>query len=132
MPSLQQLKILVNLARVDGEVADKEKQFIINIGLANHMLVAEILPLFSSEHPVAVPGNLSDDQRFDYIFTLVQLMKIDEKIYRDEIKYCAQVASALGYNEEVMFELMLKVKSVSMEKGELDSLKTLTASFLKR
>ena len=112
MASIQQLKLLINLARVDGEVAEKERQYILNIGQANHLLVAEILPLFSSEHPMVVPQNLSEEQTFDYIFRLVQLMKIDEKIYKDEIKYCAKIAATLGYREEVMFELMLKVKTV--------------------
>ncbi len=130
MPTIQQLKLLINLARIDGAVAEKERQYIINIGQANHLLVAEILPLFTSEHPVVVPKDLSEDQKFDYIFRLVQLMKIDERMYRDEIKYCARVASILGYREEVLFELMLKVKNVAMEKDEIEVLRKLTASFL--
>ena len=130
MASIQQLKLLINLARVDGEVAEKERQYILNIGQANHLLVAEILPLFSSEHPMVVPQNLSEEQTFDYIFRLVQLMKIDEKIYKDEIKYCAKIAATLGYREEVMFELMLKVKNAGMGKDEMDSLKKLTSTYL--
>lgn len=130
MASIQQLKLLINLARVDGTVAEKERQYIINIGQANHMLIAEILPLFSIEHPTAVPKNLSEDQKFDYIFKLVQLMKIDEKLYKEEIKYCAQVAATIGYREEVLFELMLKVKSATMSDDEMESLKKLTATYL--
>lgn len=130
MPTIHQLKLLINLARIDGAVAEKERQYIINIGQANHLLVAEILPLFTSAHPVVVPKDLSDKQKFDYIFRLVQLMKIDERIYRDEIKFCARVASILGYREEVLFELMLKVKNVMMEKDEIEVLRKLTASYL--
>lgn len=132
MDYIQQLKLLVNLARVDGEVAEKERQYIINIGQANHMLVAEILPLFSNDHSLVIPDNLTEEQKFNYIFPLVQLMKIDEKIYRNEIKYCAQVAARLGYREEVLFELMLNVKGASLEKDEMDSLKKLTATYLHR
>lgn len=130
MASIQQLKLLINLARVDGTVAEKERQYIINIGQANHMLIAEILPLFSVEHPTSVPKNLSADQKFDYIFKLVQLMKIDEKLYKEEIKYCAQVAATIGYREEVLFELMLKVKSTTMSDDEIESLKKLSATYL--
>src|SRR5258708_35800358 len=106
MPSIELLKLLVNLARVDGEIAERERQYIITIGQANHMLVAEILPLFTSEHPIVIPKNLSEEKKFDYIFQLVQLMKLDQKLYKDEIKNCAQVASTLGYRKEVLFELM--------------------------
>ncbi len=130
MASIEKLKHLVNLARIDGEVGERERQYIINIGLANHLMVAEILPLFSREHAIVEQRDLTDEQKFDYIFRLVQLMKIDEKLYREEIKYCSQIAAKLGYREEVMFELMLKVKNTPIVKDELDALKKLTASYL--
>lgn len=132
MASIEQLKLLVNLARLDGEVAEKERQYIINIGLANHMMVAEILPLFSGHHAPVIPENLTEEQKFNYIFPLVQLMKIDEKIYQQEIKYCAQVAARLGYRQEVLFELMLNVKGATLGKDEMDSLRKLTATYLHR
>ena len=132
MPSIQQLKHLINLARVDGAVGENERKYIINIGQANHLLVAEILPLFTSNHPVEVPKTLTDEQKFNYIFSLVQLMKIDQRLYRNEIQYCAKVASTLGYREEVLFELMLNVKNLDMEKDEIDSLRKLTATYLQK
>jgi uncharacterized tellurite resistance protein B-like protein len=130
MSSIQQLKLLINLARADGDFDEKERQYIINIGQANHLLVAEILPLFSVEQDQIIPLDLTPEEKFDYIFSLIQLMKIDEKIYQNEIQYCARVASALGYRREVLVDLMLKIKTVSMEKGEMDSLKKLTATYL--
>jgi uncharacterized tellurite resistance protein B-like protein len=132
MPSIDQLKLLVNLAYADGEVTEKEKKYIINIGQANHFLVAEILPLLSEKHRVTVLASLSQDEKFDYMFHLVQLMKIDEKIYKDEIKYCAKVASGLGYRADLVLELLLDVKNVNMDKGELADLKKLTATYLRK
>ncbi len=127
--ALPQLKLLINLARIDGEVADREKKYITNIGSANGIPVADITPLFNKEHEIIVPADLTNDQRFDYIFSLVQLMKIDERLYQDEIRFCSQVASKLGYDQSVMFELMLHVRSV-MEANELESLKQLTTKYL--
>jgi uncharacterized tellurite resistance protein B-like protein len=132
MPSIQQLKHLINLARVDGDVAEKERKYIINIGQANHLLIAEILPLFTGDHPVDGSKDLTEEQKFNYIFSLVQLMKIDQRLYRNEIQYCAKVASTLGYREEVLFELMLKVKTLDMEKDEMDALRKLTATYLQK
>ncbi|CAN5452683.1 hypothetical protein BH10BAC4_BH10BAC4_12090 [soil metagenome] len=131
MTSVQQLKLLINLARIDGVVGEKERQYIITIGQANHLLVAEILPLFSNDQPPVIPASLSKEQKFDYIFRLVQLMKIDEKVYGEEIKYVAMVASVLGYRQEVMFELMMKVKGLAMEHDEIEALEKLTATYLK-
>ena len=129
MSALSQLKLLVNLALIDDVVAEKEKKYITNIGLANELSVQDVEYLINQKHEVILPSGLSDDHKFDYLFSLVQLMKIDERLYKEEIKYCSQVAAKLGYQQEVMFELMLKV-SATMKRGEVESLKELTSSFL--
>jgi hypothetical protein len=129
--ALEQLKLLVNLARIDGDVADREKKYISNIGLANNVLIEDIMPLFEKNHEIVVPANLNAEERFGYIFSLVQLMKIDERLYKDEIQYCSKVASKLGYDEPVMFELMLHVRS-AMESGEMQVLRKLTEKYLSK
>ena len=127
--ALAHLKLLINLARVDDNVAEKERKYILNIGKANGITPEEIAPLFDREHELVIPDNLSDVQRFDYIFSLIQLMKIDERLYKDEIRYCARVASKLGYDQAVVFDLMLHVKEM-MQSNELDELRKLTAKHL--
>jgi uncharacterized tellurite resistance protein B-like protein len=127
--ALEQLKLLVNLARIDGDVAERERKYISTIGLANNVAAHDILPLFEKNHELVVPANLNPEQRFSYIFSLVQLMKIDERLYKEEIQYCSKVASKLGYDENVMFELMLHVRS-AMESGEMQILKKLTEKYL--
>lgn len=125
------LKMLINLASIDGEVADKERQYIINIGKANGIEESDILPLFKNFHDFTLPVNLSDDKKFDYIFSLVQLMKIDERMYKEEIRYCSRIAARLGYNQDVIFDLMSKVKSAVMENDEIDAIRQFTAKFLR-
>jgi len=129
MSALAHLKLLVNLALIDDEVAEQEKKYITNIGLANGQSKQDIEYLFSQKHEIIIPDGLSNDEKFDYLVSLVQLMKIDERLYKDEIKYCAQVASKLGYQKEVLVELMLKV-SATMKKGEIDSLRDLISTYL--
>lgn len=129
--ALEQLKLLVNLARIDGDVAEKERKYIATIGLANNVSAEDISTLFDKNHELVVPANLSAEQRFSYIFSLVQLMKIDERLYKDEIQYCSKVASKLGYDETVMFELMLHVRS-AMAAGEMQILRKLTEKYLSK
>lgn len=126
---LQQIKSLINLARVDGKIVESERKYILNIGYANKIKHAEILPLFESSHEEIIPAGLTNDQKFKYIFSLVQLMKIDEKMYRKEIKYCSHIAAKLGYNEQVLFDLMLHVSS-SMGEVEVNALEELTKKYL--
>lgn len=130
MNDLSKMKLLINLAKVDGQVADREKNYLVNIGRANGIYPDEIYPLFTQNHDVVVPEDLTDDQKFDLIFSLIQLMKLDERMYREEIVFCGQVASKLGYNKQVMFDLLAYVKSAGMEAKEMASLKQLTQKFL--
>jgi len=127
---LEQLKLLVTLARIDGEMAGKERDYIINIGKAHGFPESSVETLFYSSHETIIYKDLSADQRFNYIFNLVQLMKLDERLYKEEIKFCANIATRLGYKPEVMFELLLKIKSGEMDQKEIDSLKELTAKYL--
>ena len=131
MNHLSRMKLLINLAKVDGQVADKEKNYLINIGRANGIYPDELYPLFTQVHQVVVPENLSDDQKFELIFSLIQLMKMDERMYREEIAFCGQVAARLGYNKQVMFELLEHVRAAGMEEKEMESLKKITQDFLK-
>jgi hypothetical protein len=126
---INQLKLLISLARIDGAVGEREEKYILNIGTANGHSVEQIRPLFLKSYDVIVPDDLTDDQRFNYIFSLVELMKIDERLYKDEIRFCSKVAARLGYEETVMFDLMLHVKE-AMGHNEKESLKKLTAKYL--
>lgn len=128
--AIQQLKLLINLARIDGEVVEKEIKYITNIGLANGIPIADINSLFSQTHDLVVTADMNEQERFDFILKLVQLMKIDERLYQEEIQFCSKMASRLGYDQNVIFDLMLHVRSV-MEINELDALKKLTSKYLK-
>lgn len=130
MALLAQMKLLINLARIDGDVAERERAYIRNIGLANHLDQASLEPLFDQRHELIVPTDLTPDQKFDYIFSLVQLMKIDERMYKEEMLFCSKIAAKLGYSEQVMFELMLHVRSASMAEDEMTALKKLTSKYL--
>ncbi len=111
-------------------MADREQNYIVNIGRANGFYPDQIWPLIEQRHEVIVPHDLTDDQKFDYIFSLVQLMKIDERMYKEEMMFCSKIAVTLGYDQQVMFELLLHVKASRMGAEELASLKVLTQKFL--
>lgn len=125
------MKLLINLAQIDGSVAEREKNFIINIGRANGIYPDQTSPLFDQKHDTILPGDLSRELKFEYIVSLVQLMKIDERMYKEEIHFCSSIAGKLGYRKEVMFELMLHVKPGKMSDLELKELQALTEKHLK-
>jgi hypothetical protein len=126
------MKLLISLAQIDGSVAEREKNYIINIGRANGIFPDEVHPLFDKRHELIIPQNLTNDQKFNYIFSLVQLMKIDERMYKEEILFCSKIASNLGYDQEVMFDLLLHVRTATMGDDEVETLKKLTEKYLKK
>jgi hypothetical protein len=128
---LDQMKVLVNLARVDGTVADREKTYIVNIGQANGIHPDQILGLFDMDQKIVIPEGLSSDEKFEFIYTLVQLMKIDEKMYQEEIRFCSEIATRLGYDPQALFDLMLEVKSTNMDSRDIAELKNITSKYLK-
>lgn len=132
MPALNQMKLLISLAQIDGTVAPRERNYIINIGRANNFYPDQVQPLFEQRHTLIVPNDLPDDQKFDYLFSLVQLMKIDERMYKEEIMFCSKIAANLGYDSQVMFELLLHVKAAAMTEQEMISLKGLVQKYLKK
>jgi len=103
------LNILIQLAKIDGEVATEEMDLIQELGKANGLSIEQINATFNEEVSLDVLEDLSDDEKYDLIYSVVQLMKIDGKLYNEEIKFCAKMASKLGYDENVLFELMLKI-----------------------
>ncbi|MEO9967470.1 MAG: TerB family tellurite resistance protein [Reichenbachiella sp.] len=117
------LNILVQLAKVDGIVVQEEVDLINEVGKANGMTEEEIASCFDEELPIGDLSSLVDDEKYDLIYSIVQLMKIDGKLYNEEIKFCAKMSAKLGYEEDVLFELMLKIYADPDLCADKDSLK---------
>ncbi|MBV6644741.1 MAG: TerB family tellurite resistance protein [Cyclobacteriaceae bacterium] len=126
------LNILVQLAKVDGVIVQDEIDLIKQIGEANGMSSEEISACFDDPDDTEELKKLSDDDKYDYIYNIVQLMKIDGRLYKEELKFCAKMSSKLGYDEEVLMELMLKVYADPHITTDKDSLKSAIQKYLKK
>ena len=118
------LNILVQLAKIDGVVVQDEIDLIKQIGTANGLTSDEISQCFSDPDVLEDLTALTDDEKYEYIYNIVQLMKIDGRLYKEELKFCAKMASKLGYDESVLIELMLKIYSnqdITTDKAVLKS-----------
>lgn len=106
-----QLSTLINLAKIDGEFAGEEKLLILMIGQANGMSEKEVLDLVENPEPLPPLSTMDEDDRFEYLYNIVQLMKIDSQVYLSEIKYCEELAEKLGFKKTVIAKLSSKVFS---------------------
>ncbi|MFY0605076.1 MAG: TerB family tellurite resistance protein [Cyclobacteriaceae bacterium] len=126
-----QLNLLVQLAKVDGVVVQDEIDLIKQIGEANGMSSVEITSCFEDPSLIEDLDSLSDDEKYEYIYHIVQLMKIDGRLYKEEIRFCAKLASKLGYEEDVLLELMLKIYSNPEISADKSVLKKTIQQYLK-
>lgn len=98
------LSILIELAIRDGEIDDREHRLIHQIGEA-HGLEEEEITIMIDSPPQIDYSKLSEDERFEMLYNLVRLMKVDGKIFDEEILYCLDVAKRLKYPLEAVMEL---------------------------
>lgn len=118
-----QLSILINLANIDNDFSEDEKNMIYMVGKANGIPENEIDDLLNNPVPLTGVHLMSEDDKFEYLFNVVQLMKIDKEIYLSEVKYCEEIAVKLGYKKSVIAELSTKIYSDPSITSNKESLK---------
>ncbi len=106
-----QLSALIQLANIDGEFAGEEKTMIMMIGKANGLSETEIMELVANPIPLPPLSTMSSEDRFEYLYNIVQLMKIDSQVYLSEIKYCEELAEKIGYKKSVISALSSRIFS---------------------
>ncbi len=120
-----QLQALVNLAVSDMHLADEERDLMYAIGKAHQVTQEEIDQMITQPQVVDNLDSLTDSDRFELLYNIVQLMKIDRKVYVVEIKYCENLAVRLGYNRKVIKELSAKIyanPAITTERSHLQEL----------
>jgi uncharacterized tellurite resistance protein B-like protein len=130
MIALEQLKLLVNMAMADGNLALDERQYIKNIGKAHGYPESSVETLFYEEHTIIIPEKLSNDQRVEYAFTLTQLMLLDKKMLLKEIEFCSDIVEKLGFEKAFVYRLVDLAGGPDNTKT-LETLKAEALEFLK-
>jgi len=111
-----QLSLLIQLSLIDNNLSPKEQRMIYALGKANKIPEKDIEEVFNyhlrhARHEMPTITNLSDEDKFDYLFNIVQLMKVDEQVYLSEIKFCQALAEKLGFKKNVIKELSARIYS---------------------
>jgi uncharacterized membrane protein YebE (DUF533 family) len=118
-----QLSALIQLAKIDGDFAGEEKSQIMMLGKANGLTDDEIMHLVDNPQPLPPLSTLTEEDKFEYLYNIVQLMKIDSQVYLSEIKYCEELAEKLGYKKGVISKLSSRVFTDPTITSNRDALK---------
>jgi len=123
--SQQLIRTLLHLAQSDGNVSGSELALIYKIA------IEKSLPMFEVEQLIQNPPSelqelqaLSEDERFEYIYTMVLMIKMDGKLDQRETELCNHYAESLGYSQKVIPELLNMIESDQQLSSDKSALKS--------
>lgn len=111
LPVEEQLSILVHLSMADKFLAEEESKLIHKIGERNGLNSEAVELIMDNPRPIPNLKDLPPDEKFEYLYNVIQLMKVDGKIYQSEIEFCERLAIALGYKPGVVADLSAYIYS---------------------
>lgn len=127
----KQLHALAQLGSVDGHLSEKELRFVKMLAKVNGMSDDDFNSVIANPQPTEDLSTLSDDQKFEFIYSLVQLMKADGQVFKSEIDFCEHVADELGYKKSVIGELSSRIYSDPAITTDRERLKNRAQKYLK-
>lgn len=107
----EELNILINLAASDSKIEDKESKLIHMIGQANGLTKEEVQALIEHPKPISELSAMTTDEKFEHLYNLIQMMKMDGQVFKSEILFCETIAERLGYKKSVVGELSAHIYS---------------------
>lgn len=107
----KQLNILIQLATIDSELAGKELKLIETVAKANGFTDEDIKELLRKPEPVDNITTLSEEEKFEFLYMVIQMMKVDGQIFKSEISFCEDIAEKLGYKKQIVAELSKNIYS---------------------
>jgi len=126
-----ELNVLINLAASDSNVAARESKLIHTIGTANGISKEEIDKMLQNPKPIGSIDTLTPDEKFEHLYHLIQLMKMDGQVFRSEIVFCEHIADKLGFRKAVVAEVSQHVYSDPTITADRDMVKTKAMKMLK-
>lgn len=127
-----ELNVLINLAASDKNIAERESSLIHTIGKANGISKEEIDTMLQNPKPIIALTPFTDDQKFEHLYYLIQLMKMDGQVFRSEVVFCEQIAEKIGYRKGVVGEISQHVYSDPSITADRNMIKTKADKYLKK
>ena len=98
----KQLNILIQLAEADKHFAKAEREMIFKIAADRNFPEESVHNLIKNPEPIDTLGALSNDQKFDYLMTTIELVFADQNVFESEIIFSKNIAIKLGFKKGVI------------------------------
>lgn len=111
----KQLNILIQLAESDKHFSAVERERIFDIAKNRNFPEEEVRNLIKNPEPIESFGALSQDQKFEYLFSCIDLMLIDQRVFESEVVFCKNIAIKLGFNKNIVEFLQQEIHNHSKD-----------------
>jgi uncharacterized tellurite resistance protein B-like protein len=125
------INVLINLAASDNNIGEKEAKTIHMIGKAHGLTREEVSAMIEQPKPIGNLSGLTEDEKFENLYHLIQLMKSDGQVFKSEMSFCEEIADKLGYRKGVVGELAAKIYSDPTITADRKALMARAHKFLK-
>jgi len=122
---------MIQLAISDNKLAGREENLIFNLGKRHGISETEIKELIKKPEPIGPIEVLTNEEKFQYLYMVIQMMKIDRHIFKSEIEFCKSLADKLGFKKGVVAELSSRIYSDPAITSDRDALMKSAFKYLK-
>src|SRR5687767_1920253 len=98
----KQLNILIQLAEADKHFAKIEREMIFKIAKERNFPEDIVNDLIRNPEPIDSLGALSNDQKFEYLMSSIELVFIDQNVFESEINFNKDNGIQLGFKKGVI------------------------------
>lgn len=98
----KQLNLLIQLAEADKHFAKIEREMIFKIARDRNFPEESVNALIRNPEPIDSLGALSNDQKFEYLISAIELVHIDQNVFESEVIFCKNIAIKLGFRKNVI------------------------------
>lgn len=110
----KQLSILVKIAMVDEDFADAEKEVIRKISQKYGATAEELTEIFDSPATAESLAPMTLIDKMDFMMDCILVVIADDMVTSSEEYFARQMATRLGFNQDVV-AFLIKNKDVSRE-----------------
>lgn len=106
-----ELNILINLAASDSKIEEREAKLIRMVAQANGIAKEDTDAMIKNPQPITNISALTPDEKFEHLYYLIQMMKMDGQVFKSEIIFCENIAEKMGYKKGIVAELSQHIYS---------------------
>jgi uncharacterized tellurite resistance protein B-like protein len=98
----KQINLLIQLAEADKHFAKSERELIFKIAKERNFPEESVTSLIRNPQPIDSLGALSANQKFEYLFSCIQLIFADQNVFESEIIFSKNIAIKLGFKKSII------------------------------